>query len=176
MKLENNSLKYGMNSANNANSAFNNAYNQEMANQRDMQGQITQRQKTLLEAATQEANYKQQERDRIYGYNPQNGTFTKIYDPANPNAYDLAVNTAIENSTQPFRMIRDSTEQSLPVWRDIDINGNIEDARQSTLPFNAVSQGVIYHPTNVAEAKALGLSPEEYIRRKYALYAPQKGM
>ena len=98
MKLENNSLKYGMNSANNANNAFSNAYNQEMANQRDMQGQVTQRQKTLLEAATQEANDKQQERDRIYGYNPQKGTFTKVYDPANPNAYDLAVNTAIENS------------------------------------------------------------------------------
>ena len=54
MKLENNSLKYGMNSANNANSAFNNAYNQEMANQRDMQQQVTERQKTLLGALNSE--------------------------------------------------------------------------------------------------------------------------
>ena len=54
MKLENNSLKYGMNSANNANNAFNNAYNQEMANQRDMQQQVTERQKTLLGALNSE--------------------------------------------------------------------------------------------------------------------------
>lgn len=173
MKLENNSLKYGMNSANNANSAFSNAYNQEMANQRDMQGQVTQRQKTLLEAAVQEANYKQNERNALYGMNTRDGKTHWMGADAN---YDQEVNTILENNTQPFRMIRDSTEQSLPVWRDIDINGNIEDARQSTLPFNAVSQGVIYHPTNVAAAKALGMSPEEYVRRKYALYAPQKGI
>ena len=173
MKLENNSLKYGMNSANNANNAFSNAYNQEMANQRDMQGQITQRQKTLLEAATEEANYKQNERNALYGINARDGKTHWMGADAN---YDQEVNTILENNTQPFRMIRDSTEQSLPVWRDIDINGNIEDARQSTLPFNAVSHGVVYHPTNVAAAKALGMSPEEYVRRKYALYAPQKGI
>ena len=173
MKLENNSLKYGMNSANNANNAFSNAYNQEMANQRDMQGQVTQRQKTLLEAATQEANYKQNERNALYGVNARDGKTHWMGADAN---YDQEVNTILENNTQPFRIIRDSTEQSLPVWRDIDINGNIEDARQSTLPFNAVSQGVVYHPTNVAAAKALGMSPEEYTRRKYALYAPQKGI
>ena len=176
MKLENNSLKYGMNSANNANNAFSNAYNQEMANQRDMQGQITQRQKTLLEAATQEANYKQQERDRIYGYNPQTKTFAKVYDPSKPNAYDLAVNAALENSTQPFRTVSDNTKGTLPLWRNIDGSGQIHDAVQSVLPFNAVSQGVVYHPTNVAEAKALGMSPEEYARRKYALYTQQKGI
>ena len=173
MKLENNSLKYGMNSANNANNAFSNAYNQEMANQRDMQGQVTQRQKTLLEAATEEANYKQNERNALYGVNARDGKTHWMGADAN---YDQEVNTILENNTQPFRIIRDSTEQSLPVWRDIDINGNIEDARQSTLPFNAVSQGVVYHPTNVAAAKALGMSPEEYTRRKYALYAPQKGI
>ena len=175
MKLENNSLKYGINAYNGVQGAYNNAYQQEMENQRNMQNQITNRQRTLLDAATQEATYKQQERDRIYGYNPQTKTFAKIYDPSNPNAYDLAVNTTLENSTQPFRTIRDSTEQSLPVWRDIDINGNIEDARQSTLPFNAVSRGVIYHPTNVAAAKALNISPEEYAKMKYTLYSQQKG-
>ena len=175
MKLENNSLKYGMNSANNANNAFSNAYNQEMANQRDMQGQVTQRQKTLLEAAVQEANYKQQERDRIYGYNPQKGTFTKVYDPANPNAYDLAVNKTIENNTQPFRTIIDNTVGTLPTWTEVDEKGNILPARQSTLPFNAVSQGVIYHPEEVAKAKAMGMTPEDYNRSMYPLAVQQGG-
>ena len=173
MKLENNSLKYGMNSANNANNAFSNAYNQEMANQRDMQGQVTQRQKTLLEAAKEEANYKQNERNALYGMNTRDGNAHFMGADAN---YDQEVNTILENNTQPFRTVSDNTKGTLPLWRDIDGSGKIADAKQSPLPFNAVSQGVIYHPTNVAEAKALGMSPEEYIRRKYALYAPQKGM
>ena len=175
MKLENNSLKYGMNSANNANNAFSNAYNQEMANQRDMQGQVTQRQKTLLEAAVQEANYKQQERDRVYGYNPQTKTFAKVYDPSNPNAYDIAINKTIENNTQPFRTIVDNTVGTLPTWTETDENGNILPSRQSVLPFSGVSQGVMYHPDELARAKALGLSPEDYNRRMYPLAVQQKG-
>ena len=173
MKLENNSLKYGINSANNANSAFSNAYNQEMANQRGMQEQVTQRQKTLLEAAVQEANYKQNERNALYGVNARDGKTHWMGADAN---YDQEVNTILENNTQPFRTVSDNTKGTLPLWRDIDGSGKIADAKQSQLPFSAVSQGVIYHPTNVAEAKALGMSPEEYTRRKYALYAPQKGM
>ena len=58
MKLENNSLKHGINAYNGVQGAYNNAYQQEMENQRNMQTQITQRQKTLLEGMIAENNYK----------------------------------------------------------------------------------------------------------------------
>lgn len=173
MKLENNSLKYGMNAYNGVQGAYNNAYQQEMENQRNMQGQVTQRQKTLLEAAKEEAVYKQNERNALYGANTRDGNAHWMGADAN---YDQEVNTILENNTQPFRTVSDNTKGTLPLWRDIDGSGQIADAKQSPLPFNAVSQGVIYHPINVAEAKVLGMSPEEYVRRKYALYAPQRGM
>lgn len=175
MKLENNSLKYGTNAYNGVQGAYNNAYQQEMENQRNMQGQVTQRQKTLLEAAAQEANYKQQERDRVYGYNPQTKTFAKVYDPFNPNAYDIAINKTIENNTQPFRTVIDNTVGTLPTWTETDENGNILPARQSVLPFNGVSQGVIYNPDEVAKAKALNITPREYNRRMYPLAVQQGG-
>ena len=73
MKLENNSLRYGTSVHNNATSAYNSAYQQEMENQRNMQSQVTQRQRTLLDAINSENAYKQAERDRAFGYGSQTG-------------------------------------------------------------------------------------------------------
>ena len=171
MKLENNSLKYGMNSANNANNAFSNAYNQEMANQRDMQGQISQRQKTLLEGLIAENNYKQAERGMYYGFDSKTGKGHIM--GADPK-YDEGVNHILKANVEPLKTFRANVGRTMPYHVGISSDGTISQPVRSTYPFNTVSSGVVYHPDNVAKAELEGLSPEDAYMRYHPLYVQQK--
>ena len=172
MKLENNSLKYGMNSANNANNAFSNAYNQEMANQRDMQGQVTQRQKTLLEGLIAENNYKQAERNALYGANTRDGNAHYM---GADKSYDEKVNDILKANVEPLATFGANVGRTMPYHIGISSDGTISNPVRSTYPFNTVSSGVVYHPDNVVKAEAEGLSPEDAYMKYHPLYVQQKG-
>ena len=173
MKLENNSLRYGVNSANNANSAFNNAYNQEMANQRDMQGQISQRQKTLLEGMVAENNYKQAERNMYYGFDSKTG---KGHIMGADPSYDKGINDILETNTAPLRKFDRLVKETVPYTYGLNEDGSIAKPMMSAIPFSNVSTGVVYHPDNVAKAQAEGITPEERYRRFFPNIVQQKGI
>ena len=172
MKLENNSLKYGINAYNGVQGAFNNAYQQEMENQRDMQGQISQRQKTLLEGIIAENNYKQAERNALYGANTRDGNAHYM---GADKSYDEKVNDILKTNVAPLGTFRSNVGNTMPWYVGIAPDGTINDPVRSTYPFNVVSTGVVYHPENVLAAEAEGLTPEDRYSRYHPLYVQQKG-
>ena len=173
MKLENNSLKYGINAYNGVQGAYNNAYQQEMENQRNMQTQITQRQKTLLEGMIAENNYKQAERNMYYGFDSKTGKGHIM--GADPN-YDKGINDILETNTVPLRQFDRLVKETVPYTYGLNEDGSIAKPMMSAIPFSNVSAGVVYHPDNVAKAQAEGITPEARYRRFFPSIVQQKGM
>ena len=162
MKLENNSLKYGMNVDNNVTSTYNNAYQNEMANQRDMQSQITQRQKTLLEAINNENTTKLQMQDRLFGYNPNTGTYavnpagmTKDEAIANLGEYTKAVNENIKGHVQPYGDVKSELRDTIPATTIVDPNGDIQTIR-GRYPYPVMTGEAVTHPDYKQRASLLG--------------------
>ena len=157
MKLENNSLKYGMNSANNANSAFNNAYNQEMANQRDMQQQVTERQKTLLGSLNSELAVGN---EAVAGTGMSKGTGTYggySNTPWTPQTV-AGVNTNVLGNKARYDKFYDEVQQTMPRRAMLGEDGKIT-YRESDRGFSYANPNVYGDPDVLAYAKKYDIDP-----------------
>ena len=165
MKLENNSLKYGMDSAKNANSAFSNAYNQEMESQRNMQTQTTQRQKTLLDALDRASNEKAMIRDRLFGVDPKTGV--SLFNPKDVTQIqqlDDEIARSSRDSAYPYLRTEAMVRDSMPRKQVLDINGNIVDTI-SDQGFSYITAPAAKHPDVIGDANKSGLSLDNYLKQ-----------
>ena len=164
MKLENNSLKYGLNSANNANSAFSNAYNQEMANQREMMIQTTHRQKTLLEAIKGEQEEKLAFQKQFFGYDPKSGTYMKnVSDPALQQQYADEVNKNMEAGLMPNTRLRADIYDSMTKELYVNPEGKVG-TRYTPRGFSSATPAVLSNPEIINKAKSFNTDPVNMFR------------
>ena len=174
MKLENNSLKYGMNSANNANNAFNNAYNQEMANQRDMQQQVTERQKTLLGALNSELAVGN---EAVGGAGMSKGTGTyggygNI--PWTPQTV-AEVNSNVLANKARYDKLYDEVQQTMPTRLSLNPDGTISQAF-SDKGFSYAAPNMYGDPDVISFANKYNITPQQAFQQlhpKYATSLPQ---
>ena len=165
MKLENNSLKYGINSANNANSAFSNAYNQEMENQRNVQTQTTQRQKTLLDALDRASNEKAMIRDRLFGVDPKTGLSNfNPKDATQVQQLDDEIARSSRDAAYPYLRSEAMFRDSIPRKQVLDINGNLVET-MSDQGFSYITAPAAKHPDVVGDANRSGLSLDNYLKQ-----------
>lgn len=163
MKLENNSLKYGITSANNANSAFSNAYNQEMANQREMMIQTTQRQKTLLDALDRASNEKTAIRDSLFAVDPKTGLSS--FNPKNPahvQQLDDEIARSGRDAAFPFLYSEKMIRESIPNMRFVDEQGNLV-TTMSNRGVSFITPQAAKHPDIIANANRSGLGLDDYL-------------
>ena len=164
MKLENNSLRYGMNSANNANNAFSNAYNQEMETQRNMQGQATMRQRTLLDAIKGEQEEKLAFQKQFFGYDPKTGRTAKnIDDPVLQQQYIDEVNKNMEAGLMPNTRLRADIYDSMNKELYVDPAGKVG-TRYTPRGFSSITSAVLSNPETTSRAKALNTDPINMFR------------
>lgn len=164
MKLENNSLKYGINAYNGVQGAYNNAYQQEMENQRNMQGQTTQRQKTLLEAVKDENQQRLAFQQAYFGYAPKTGTTIRPMDEANLRAYRNEVNANIQAGLEPNTALRAEIYDTMP--KELFVNANGEaGTRYTPFGFSRVTPQFLNHPDVTNKAAGLNITPADMLRR-----------
>jgi hypothetical protein len=167
-KLENNSLKYGVNSANNANNAFSNAYNQEMDTQRNMQVQTTMRQKTLLEAMKGEQEEKLAFQKQFFGYDPRTGQAAKdINDPALQKQYVDEVNKNMKAGLMPNTRLRAEIYDSMPRELYVDRQGELG-TRYTPYGFSRITPAALVSQEAADKASSLNTDPVNMFR----LYEP----
>ena len=164
MKLENNSLKYGMNSANNANNAFSNAYNQEMETQRNMQSQSTMRQRTLLDAIKGEQEEKLVFQKQFFGYDPKTGKMAKnINDPVLQQQYIDEVNRNMKAGLMPNTRLRAEIYDTMPQEIYVNPNGEVG-TRYTPRGFSSITPAVLSNPEVLGKAKSYNTDPMNMFR------------
>jgi hypothetical protein len=163
-KLENNSLRYGMNTQNNVSSIANNAYQQEMENQRNMQNQTTVRQKTLLEALDKAATEKAMIRDRIFVVDPKTGA--GAYNPKDPNdikRLDDEIARASRDAAYPYLYQEKMIRESIPTRQTVDIDGSLV-TTMSDQGYSYMDALAARHPDIFSNAKSNGLNVGDYLQ------------
>ena len=169
MKLENNSLKYGMNAYNGVQGAYNNAYQQEMENQRNMQTQVTERQKTLLSLLNSEHGVGTDIRGggQTGGIRGAGGSGGNIQ--ATPSTV-ASMNTNVFNAKDPYERLEVQINQSMPKRMYIDEAGDWRD-KYSDRGFSYVAPN-IYSDKQIQDySMKYNVSPQQAVNYLYPQYA-----
>ena len=162
MQLENNSIKMGINAANNMAAAAQSGYAQEMENQRNMQSQATQRQRSLLEAINIENTYRQNEMERRFGYNKGTGEYMGLHRDANGNLTPESetemkrINQDIALSLAPSTKLRADIAGTLPTHTYIDTDGQIKEMF-SPRGYSTVDSNIYHSPAVANQADRFGI-------------------
>ena len=162
-KLENNSLKYGMNTQNNVSSIANNAYQQEMENQRNMQNQVTVRQKTLLDAITRASDEKERIRDKVFGVKDGVSLFNPK-DAAHVKQLDDEIARAGRDAAYPYLRTEMNIRNSMPTKQFLDEKGELV-TTTSDQGYSYITAPAAQHPQIIANAKRSGLNLPNYLQQ-----------
>ena len=175
MKLENNSLKYGINAYNGVQGAYNNAYQQEMENQRNMQEQVTQRQRTLLDSLNSEFEVGANAQGGGSGHTRGGGT----YGGGSNIPYTAATLDAIEQNVLDDKARYDKfyreTQETMPTRLSLNPDGTVSKAF-SDKGFSYISPNMYGDPKVLAFAKQNDIDPRQafqYLHPKYATPLPE---
>ena len=160
MKLENNSLKYGINAYNGVQGAYNNAYQQEMENQRNMQTQVTQRQRTLLDSLNSEFAVGTNAQGGGSGHTRGGGTYgggSNI--PYTAATLDAMEQNVLDDKARYDKFYRE-TQESMPTRGYLKPDGTLGFA-QSDRGFSYTTANTYGDPKVLAFAKQYNISPRQ---------------
>ena len=163
-KLENNSLRYGMNTQNNVSSIANNAYQQEMANQRDMQNQITHRQDTLLKALSLASAEKTAIRDKLFGVDEKGISRFNPKDAAQVQQLDDEVARSSRDAAYPYLRTEQAIRDSMPTKQFLNEKGELI-STTSDRGHSYITAPAAQHPQIIANAKRSGLNLPDYLQQ-----------